>query len=1022
MKTNLFISFLIGAAVSAFSQVTTDPHFFSVDGEVTITFDATLANDSRAAGLLGLTEGVYMWSGVGTTEEPFEYGPSGQSNFNQPFEPGIMSYLGDDKWSITITPDEYFNIPNGANVTTMGLLFKNADGTAQTEDFTLEVTEEGEFKLAIIQPSLPAIFDSGEEVTIEIVASANSDISISINETIVASDTDTKNLTHTFTTGVSGDYDVVVNGNNETGSDQLSFTYLVRLETIEQTRPVGIIKGINYNQSDPTVATLCLQAPNKSSVYVIGDFNNWELSTNYQMKADEELFWLEITGLTPGEEYAFQYLVDESIYIADPFTDKILHDFDKYIPESIYPSLKAYPNGAINPIGFYNTVSILQTDQADYKWGVSDFDKPAKEKLIIYELLVRDFFDNGQESYTNLLDTLSYIKSLGVNAIELMPVTEFSGNDSWGYNPTFMFAPDKAYGSKNDLKAFIDKAHEMGIAVILDMVLNQQEQPSPLILMDFDLSTSQVTVENPYFNVSATHPFNVFYDMNHENQYTQSFVDTVNHYWIHEYKFDGFRFDLSKGFTQTNYGEDVGAWSGYDAGRIAILKRMADEIWVHSPDAYVILEHFADNAEETELANHGMMLWGNLHGTYTQNIQGNAQNIDWIYHETRGWNDPHLVGYMESHDEERQMIAASSGRTLTEGLERMKLAHTFMMMVPGPKMFWQFGELGYDVSINQNGRTGQKPNPWDVSENLPYYQSPERTRLRKVVSLLNELKRDYDLFTDGSFSFVNPSENVKQLKFTNTDNIENPDSADDMSAIIVGNFSNDVEIANISFSTDGTWYRYFENHSIEIDGNSITEELQPSELRIYTNYPLDATERELLEFLTPIEPTDLQGSEESSGVVLTWTTNSVISNGSKIYRKKGTSSWELIGTTGQFTTTFTDKQVEKDNTYQYRISSFTETAESFSNEIEIEVEDFEPLSVYAIRRLIYPNPSSSFIQFDSSSELVYFTIYSLNGQLVDQGKFKEDNKIDIYDLNRGTYLVEVITRSGDRLVDKIIKN
>ena len=185
-------------------------------------------------------------------------------------------------------------------------------------------------------------------------------------------------------------------------------------------------------------------------------------------------------------------------------------------------------------------------------------------------MLVRDFFNNGQETYKNLTDTLSYIKSLGVNAIELMPITEYSGNDSWGYNPTFMFAVDKAHGTKNDLKEFINAAHEMGIAVILDMVLNQQEQPSPLILLDFDLGSGKVTEDNLYFNVNATHDFSVFYDMDHLSPYTESFVDTVNHYWINEYHFDGYRFDLSKGFMQT------GSFYDYNQERIDILKRMAD--------------------------------------------------------------------------------------------------------------------------------------------------------------------------------------------------------------------------------------------------------------------------------------------------------------------------------------------------------------------------------------------------------------------------------------------------------------
>jgi 1,4-alpha-glucan branching enzyme len=134
--------------------------------------------------------------------------------------------------------------------------------------------------------------------------------------------------------------------------------------------------------------------------------------------------------------------------------------------------------------------------------------------------------------------------------------------------------------------------------------MNQQDIPNPYVLMYYDFDAGKPAANNPWFNQEATHPFNVFFDLNHESTYTQAYLDTVNYYWLHEYKFDGYRFDLSKGFTQKNAGGSVSAWGQYDASRIAILKRMADKIWSHTPDAYVILEHFADNDEEKELAEY----------------------------------------------------------------------------------------------------------------------------------------------------------------------------------------------------------------------------------------------------------------------------------------------------------------------------------------------------------------------------------------------------------------------------------
>ena len=145
-----------------------------------------------------------------------------------------------------------------------------------------------------------------------------------------------------------------------------------------------------------------------------------------------------------------------------------------------------------------------------------------------------------------------------------MPIMEFEGNESWGYNPSYFFAPDKYYGSRDDLKEFIQAAHQQGMAVILDMVLNHAFGQNAMVRMYWNSDQNRPSEDSPWFNEEPTHPFNVGFDFNHESLYTKDFVDSVNLYWISEYHFDGFRFDLSKGFTQTNNPTDVGKWGQYD--------------------------------------------------------------------------------------------------------------------------------------------------------------------------------------------------------------------------------------------------------------------------------------------------------------------------------------------------------------------------------------------------------------------------------------------------------------------------
>src|SRR5205809_7993714 len=102
-----------------------------------------------------------------------------------------------------------------------------------------------------------------------------------------------------------------------------------------------------------------------------------------------------------------------------------------------------------------------------------------------------------------------------------MPINEFDGNESWGYNPSFYFAADKYYGTKNKFKEFIDKCHQNGIAVILDIAMNHQDIPNSYAMLDFDFVNFKPEADNKWFNVSPTHPFNVFYDLNHESSYTK---------------------------------------------------------------------------------------------------------------------------------------------------------------------------------------------------------------------------------------------------------------------------------------------------------------------------------------------------------------------------------------------------------------------------------------------------------------------------------------------------------------------
>ena len=865
---SLFFCFY--SCVATAQVVTTQPAFPTADAEVTLLFDLTQAKDSRAKGLLGKQDDVYLWSGAGSTAagNAFEFQPTGQTDFAKPFAPGKMTALGNDKWQIKLVPRTYFGVPTGTPIRKLGVLLKSGEGKAQTEDFTVTIYDNS-FNLSRLSPTQKQFYvDANAPLLVRYKTSQSASFVLTLDGQPAASSTGTDSLRTTLNTGTQASLQrtVIVKATSLSAAPTAisdTFFFTVKPQPPVVALPTGLQDGINY--TGPNKATLVLYAPKKSFVYLLGEFNDWAINPAWLMNRtpDGNRYWLELPNL-PTSETAFQYLVDGTIPVGDPYADKILdRSNDKFIPATTYPNLKPFPEKAQG-----NIVSVLQPGQMPFAFQTTTFQRPAANTMVVYELLVRDFVQN--RSYQTLTDSLAYLKRLGINTIELMPVTEFSGNDSWGYNPIFYFAPDKAYGTKDALKRFIDAAHKQGIAVVLDMVLNQADYEFPYVKMYW--AGDRPSADSPYFNQSATHPYSVFFDFNHESPDTKAFVERVCKYWLQEYKVDGFRFDLSKGFTQKNSGNDVAAWGAYDASRIAIWKRIYDQIRQVDPTAYVILEHFADNTEEIELANYGMMLWGNHNFDFRGAVRATQGDFSGISFQKRNFQKPNLVGYAESHDEERLVYdmrqngltdGSYSIKSLPTALDRAKLAAAFLLTVPGPKMIWQFGELGYDLSINtcsdgttvnDGCRTAAKPIHWD------YYQDLQRLKLYKVYSELVKLKTTNPLFNSTDFT-TDFSGLVKRLT------LRSPSGT----VFLLGNFDTKTQTINAGFPSAGKWYHFFSGQEVQVTDASQSISLEPGAFHLYSTSKLPTPEAGLVPFA--VVPSQVTAIEEDPNDQITVSPN-----------------------------------------------------------------------------------------------------------------------------------------------------
>ncbi len=544
---------------------TISPATFEETTSITITVDGSSINEATW-GVTG--NALYMWAWSYDINDTNERDCPTNGTWTSSNEANRFTYnLASDTYTMTFVPSTFFN---RVGLGRFGFLIKAKDGTGDKKSQNI-LTEVGSFQVTLNTPAQNSTTILASGGSLNITASntngvANYNLKANGASINTAAATASYAFNHTNITG-NQNYELEVTQGITTIVKK--FTAVVSPTVVSETIPAGLVDGINYNPNDATKATLVLDAPLKDFVYVAGSFNNWQPTAAYAMKKDATAgstkFWLELTGLTAGANNTYQYwVVDQTplagspsiAKVADPYSTLVLSPYDDGgIPSASFPNIPAYPTGQKSEVTWF------KTGQTPYAWSQAtlNFVKPAKEKLVVYEVLVRDF--DARRNYQDLIDKIDYFKNLKVNAIHLMPVMEFEGNESWGYNTSFHMALDKFYGTPDKLKELIDLYHQNGIAVILDVALNHAFGRNPMVRMwmndpDGDRFGSPTT-ENPYFNTVAKHSYSVGEDFNHQQARTKNYVKRVIKQWVEEFKIDGFRWDLTKGFTQNAEGSRI---------------------------------------------------------------------------------------------------------------------------------------------------------------------------------------------------------------------------------------------------------------------------------------------------------------------------------------------------------------------------------------------------------------------------------------------------------------------------------
>ena len=826
--------------LNALAQIlSVTPAFPSQNDTVTIIYDATEGNGA----LTGVVP-VYAHAGLITNQStsPTDW-KHVQGNWGTTDASVLMTNLGNNLHKIEYHMPTFYGFGSSVIVQKMAFVFRNGNGTIvgrdpNGNDIYYDVYPANAGLIAqFLAPETTQLISSGDSLEFVIAATQKSDFKIYDNGTLVYQDS-TKQDNFYLGSTVGGIHTVVLQADHDTSTVYDTAYYAVQGPLNVGVMPGGMEQGIN--ELNDTTVFFKLYAPFKNRVYCLTSLNDFLPDTiNAMTRTPGGAWWFLEMSVPAGQPFTYQYMIDGDLRVADPYSEQVLDPWnDGYISNATYPNMPDYPLGKTTGI-----VSLYETAKPAYQWKNSTFNAPDKEELLIYELLIRDFVTT--RNYQSLIDTLDYIERLGVNAIELMPNSEFEGNSSWGYNPSFHMALDKYYGTPDKFREFVDSCHSRGIAVIMDQVFNHAFGQNPIAQMWWDSGNNRPAANNPYMNQNCPHPPNCWgNDFDHFVQPTRDYMDRINTYWIENFNIDGIRFDFTKGFTNSSNADS------YQSTRIAALKRMADECWNVDQDFYVILEHWGPNQEEKELSDYGMLLWGNAAHQYYEAAMGYTPDSDfkWGIYKERGWNDKHLISYMESHDEERasykiKTYGNSSGgydtKTLATRADRIIQASAFFYTIPGPKMIYMFEELGYDISIDNPCRVCEKPILWN------YYNDQHRQKIYFYMASMMDMRKKYDVFNTSNFTYALNGAS-KRINLNSSS----------MNATVVGNFDVVQKDVYPNFQQTGIWYDYFSGDSITVTNASAPISFAPGEWHIYTDVKLtDAAFMDITEAgLTNLKP------------------------------------------------------------------------------------------------------------------------------------------------------------------------
>lgn len=541
-----------------------------------------------------------------------------------------------------------------------------------------------------------------------------------------------------------------------------------------------------------------LFAPYNKGAALIGSFSDWQ---EIPMKRGDDGYFRTSVELEDGV-YKYKFRVQSNSWFFEPeqwvdVTDPCATDIDE---------LSGKDDGVIH---IKDGERITDT----YLWQHDDKPLPADQELVIYELHVGDFSGGEDDPYArgkykHVIEKLDYLCELGINAIELMPLKEYPGDYSWGYNPRHFFATESSYGSTAELKKLIDECHNRGIRVILDGIYNHSEASSPLTQIDHDYwyHHSPRDPDNnwgPEFNYEH-------YDEKLKIHPARKFIGETIRFWIEEYHLDGIRYDAARQIA--NY--DFMHWIVQEAKKTAGAKPF-----------YNVAEHIP---ETTSITNVDGPMDGCWHDSFyhciLEHICGDIFDLerlkDVIDCKRQGFlGATNVVNYLTNHDHNHIMVELGNREIFDEeAFRRAKLGVAILMTAVGVPLIWMGEEFGeYKPKQPESSKID-----WTLLGN-----DLNRSLFESYKGLTNLRKSNHALYTE-NIDFIHENAEAKVLAYTRW-------NEQGSRVVVIANFSENFlagyHVPN--FPSAGTWHEWTGNYDVESGDDGIITDLGPYEAKVF---------------------------------------------------------------------------------------------------------------------------------------------------------------------------------------------